>query len=108
MRTNSIGSSRYFLTFIDDYSRKMWVYFLEEKSQVFDIFKNFKAYVEKESGFSLKILRSDRGGEYMSEKFESFLKKHRIRHQLTVRSTPQQNGVVERKNRIIMDLFEVC
>lgn len=104
MRTNSIGGSRYFLTFIDDYSRKMWIYFLKEKSQVFETFKVFKAYVEKESGHSLKTLRSDRGGEYMSQEFESFLKKHGIRHQLTVRSTPQQNGVAERKNRIIMEL----
>ena len=47
MRTNSIGGSRYFLTFIDDYSRKMWVYFLKEKSQVFEIFKKFKTLMEK-------------------------------------------------------------
>ena len=63
MRTNSLGGNRYFLTFIDDYSRKMWIYFLKEKSQVFEVFKNFKALVEKQSGFSIKTLRSDRGGE---------------------------------------------
>lgn len=60
----SLGGNRYFNTFIDDYSRKLWVYRLKEKSVVFDTFRKFKARVELESGRKLKKLRSDRGVEY--------------------------------------------
>jgi len=54
----------------------------------------------------LKTLRIDHGGEYVGGEFEAFLKKNDIRHQLTARYTPQQNGVAERKNRTIMQLLE--
>ncbi|XP_028057307.1 uncharacterized protein LOC114261266 [Camellia sinensis] len=60
----SSGHNRYFLTFINDYSRKTWVYFLKRKSEVFCIFKEFKAFVEKQSIYYIKTLRSDQGGEY--------------------------------------------
>jgi hypothetical protein len=58
----SLGGNRYFVTFIDDFSRKLWVYFLNEKSAAFTVFKNFKALVENQSGHKLVTLRSDRGG----------------------------------------------
>lgn len=64
MPTPSLSHHRYFLTFIDDYSRMTWVYFLKEKSETFTIFKQFKTLVEKQSGCSIKTIRSDRGGEY--------------------------------------------
>lgn len=60
----SLGKSCYFILFIDDYSRKTWVYFLRNKSEAFDTFRKFKAVVEKESGYEIKALRTDRGGEY--------------------------------------------
>ncbi|CAL9020016.1 unnamed protein product [Prunus brigantina] len=66
MQNESIGGNRYFITFIDDFSRMCWVYFLRNKSDTFNVFKKFKAFVELQSGFSLKKLRSDRGGEYTS------------------------------------------
>ena len=104
MRENSLGGKKYFLTFIDDCTRKIWIYFLKQKSEAFGVFKTFKALVEKQSGRELKALRSDQGGEYMSGEFEAFLKDNGIKHQLTVSYSPQQNGVAERKNRIIMEL----
>ena len=61
IRPNSFGKNKYFLLFIDDYYRKTWVYFLKEKSKVFENFKKFKALVEKESGISIKAMRYDRG-----------------------------------------------
>jgi len=103
MHATAIGDNRYFLTFIDDYSRKIWIFFLKEKSEVYEFFKSFKALVERESGFPLKTLRTDRGGEYVGGEFKAFLKENGIRHQLTARYT-QQNDVVERKNRTIMEL----
>ncbi|KAI5323718.1 hypothetical protein L3X38_032790 [Prunus dulcis] len=64
MQTITLGGNRYFLTFIDDHTRMCWVFFLQHKSQAFNIFKRFKNTVELQSGYQIKKLRSDRGGEY--------------------------------------------
>jgi len=101
---HSISKNRYFLTFIDDFSRKTWVYFLKEKSEAFRMFKKFKAYVEKQSGNNIKTLRSDRGGEFTSTEFNNFCEENGIKRHLTAPYSPQQNGVAERKNRTIMDM----
>ena len=69
MQMPSSGGSIYFLTFIDDYSRKTWVYFLKYKSEAFGKFKEFNALVEKQIGLSIKVLRLHRGGEYKSNEF---------------------------------------
>ena len=100
----SLGKSSYFLLFIDDYTRKAWVYFLKNKSEAFDCFKRFKAVIEKESGYEIKSLRTDRGGEFTSNEFKSLCELHGIRRFLTVAGSPQQNGVVERKNRTILNM----
>jgi len=104
MESESHGGNRYFLTFIDDYSRRTWVYFLKHKFEVFEVFKSFKAYVEKQSGCCLKVLRTDRRTEYTSNEFSDFCKHHGIKHQLTSIYTPQQNGLSERKNRILVEM----
>ena len=78
MQTQSIGGSFYFLTFIDDFSRKTWIYFLRHKSETFSKFKDFKAFTEKQSGKSIKMLRLDGGGEYDSHEFTDLCKKHGI------------------------------
>ncbi|KAL0331212.1 UNVERIFIED_CONTAM: Retrovirus-related Pol polyprotein from transposon TNT 1-94 [Sesamum angustifolium] len=72
MRTPSHEQNRYFIIFIDDYSRMTWVYFMREKSEVFKVFKKFKNLVEKQSGRSIKVLRSDRGKEYNNSEFDKF------------------------------------
>ncbi|KAL4363850.1 hypothetical protein GQ457_04G022040 [Hibiscus cannabinus] len=72
----SLGGNMYYLTFIDDYSRKCWVYALKEKSEALAKFKEFKAMTEKQSGQYIKILRSNRGGEYTIKLFEDFCKEH--------------------------------
>ena len=64
MQTPSHAQNRYFILFIDDYTRMTWVYFMRQKSEVFSIFKKFKILVEKQSGYFIKMLRSDRGKEY--------------------------------------------
>ncbi|KAJ0785458.1 putative RNA-directed DNA polymerase [Helianthus annuus] len=104
MRTESIGGCKYFITFIDDFSRKTWVFFLKYKSEALNFFKTFKALNERQSGYLIKTLRTDRGGEYCSKFFQEYLKTCGIRHQLTNSYTPQQNGVAERKNRTLMEL----
>ena len=103
MNTPSLGGGEYFLTFIDDYTHYTWVYVLKRKSEVFDKFQKWKALVENESGHNLKVLRTDRGGEYTSAEFEKFLQSAGVRHELTVPKTPEQNGVAERMNRTLVE-----
>ncbi|TYK12002.1 UBN2 domain-containing protein [Cucumis melo var. makuwa] len=70
----------------------------KSKSETFEKFKHFKAKVEKQSGMFIKSLRSDRGGEFLSNNFNHFCEEHGIHRELTTPYTPEQNGVVERKN----------
>lgn len=69
---SSNSKKRYFITFTDYYSRKTWVYFLQEKSEAFECFKSFKAMAERVSERLIKTLRTDRGGEYNSHEFVKF------------------------------------
>ena len=73
-----MGGCSYFISFIDDYSRKAWIYILKQKSNVFEIFKKFKVLVENEKDLKIKYLYSDNGGEYYSKKFEEFYGEYEI------------------------------
>ena len=77
-KTMSMGGCRYYVTFIDDHTRKVWVYFMKEKSEVFTHFQNFKAMAEKQTGLQVKCIRSDGGGEYFSNEFSDYLRKNGI------------------------------
>ena len=101
---SSNSNKRYILSFIDDFTRKIWIYLLNQKSEALEAFKGFKTWAEKEAGTSIKCLRTDRGGEYNSKEFTEFCSTHGITRQLTAAYTPQQNGVAERKNRTIMNM----
>ena len=100
----STGSKRYLISFIDDFTRKVWIYFLVEKSDAFNTFKHFKSLFEKEIENCIKCLCTDRGGEFTSNEFNLFCKENGIKRQLTAAYTPQQNGVAERKNRTVMNM----
>jgi transposase InsO family protein len=101
MPVKSLGGSLYYLIFIDDYSRKTWLYLLKTKDKVFSKFQEFKAEIENLTNNKIKTLRIDNGGEYTSKEFVSFCKSEGIRREVTVPHNPQQNGVAERKNRSI-------
>ena len=103
MQENSLGGSRYFVTFIDDKSRFTAVYFMKTKDQVLEKFKEYEAMVTNMTEKKIKILRSDNGGEYTSKEFSNYLKEKGIQQQLSVPRTPQQNGVAERMNRTIQE-----
>jgi transposase InsO family protein len=92
----------YYVSFIDDYSRRTWIYFMKTKDEVFSRFQEFKTLVENQTGKKIKVLRSDNGGEYTSNDFKDFCKEAGIKRELTVSYNPQQNGVAERKNRSII------
>lgn len=77
--TPSLNKSRYFLLFIDDFTRMTWVYFLAYKYEVFEKFLQFKTLAEKESAHVIKTLRIDRGGEFLSNKFDVFCTWNSIR-----------------------------
>ena len=93
----------YFLTLTDDRTRHVWVYALEQKSETFSKFCEWRASVEKSSGHKLKTLRTDNGGDFMPREFQNFLKAEGVRHEVAVPKTPQQNGVAERQNRTLAD-----
>lgn len=103
MSVRSLGGSRYFVTFIDDYSRKVFVYALKSKGEVFSQFVEFKKLYEKETEKCIKALRSDNGKEYDNNNFKQFFAKHGIKHELTAPYSPQQNGLAERMNRTIIE-----
>ena len=103
VRTPSKGGAQYFISFNDDYSRKVWVYFLKKKSEVFAKFKIWKAKVENQTGRKIKCLRTDNGIEYRDGDFLKFCEEYGIKKHFTVRKTLQQNGVVERLNRTIIE-----
>ena len=104
MKNQTPSGKKYFLTFVDDYSRYCVIFLLREKSEVFEKFVEYTAMVENQFGKKLKIIRSDNGGEYTSEKFSEYCKKNGIVHEFTIPYTPQQNGVAERKNRTIQEM----
>ncbi|GJR03671.1 retrotransposon protein, putative, ty1-copia subclass [Tanacetum coccineum] len=104
LRHVSKKGASYFITFTDDYSRYGYVYLLKHKHEVFETFKYFKNEVEKSTGKSLRHIRSDRGGEYISQEFKDYLKAYGIVQQLTPPYTPQHNGVSERRNRTLLNM----
>ena len=99
----SMGGALYFVTFIDDFSRKVWVYSIRRKDQVLSIFQRFVALVETQTGKKVKCLRSDNGGEYVSKAFQDFCDTKGIKRELTAPYNPPQNGVSERMNRTIQE-----
>ncbi|CAI9756071.1 unnamed protein product [Fraxinus pennsylvanica] len=91
---------------IDDFSKKIWVFFLKQKSDVFETFKELKILVEKQTGKQVKRLRTDNMLKFCSDQFNSFCRAEGILRHLAVSGTPQQNGVAEQMNRTLIE--KVC
>ncbi|KAK8656739.1 hypothetical protein V6N13_098677 [Hibiscus sabdariffa] len=104
MNTQARGGFHYFITFTDDFSRYGYIYLMRHKSEALEKFKEFRNEVHNQHGKSIKALRSDRGGEYLSHEFDELLKECGIVSQLTPPGTPQWNGVSERRNRTLLDM----
>lgn len=99
----SKSTFRFYVLFIDDYSKFTWLYPLHYKSEVFDKFVEFKNYAEKQFSTSLKIFRTDGGTEYVNHKMDQFLVSQGVVHQHSCPYTSAQNGIAERKHRHITD-----
>nr|CAE04466.3 OSJNBa0029L02.7 [Oryza sativa Japonica Group] len=96
------GGRKYFLLLVDDMSRYMWVRLLSGKHEAVAAIKQFQAGVELESGRKLQALRTDRGEEFTSVEFTDYCADRGMRRELTAPYSPQQNGVVERRNQTVM------
>jgi len=102
----SIGGNPYFVFFIDDYSRRCWVYTIRHKGEVLELFVEWKRNMKKNTRRKIKILRSDNGGEYTCDSFLQLWRNYIIERHFTVRKTLQQNSVVERMNKTLLE--KVC
>ncbi|KAL5708533.1 hypothetical protein ACHQM5_019321 [Ranunculus cassubicifolius] len=100
------GGKKYFVTFIDDCTRYCYVYLLRSKDETLEKFKEYKLEVENQLSKTIKIVRSDRGGEY-DEPFDKFCREHGIVHQTTAPYSPESNGIAERKNRTLKEMMNV-
>ncbi|MCQ7222071.1 DDE-type integrase/transposase/recombinase, partial [Salmonella enterica] len=99
----SINDSLYCLVIIDDFSRFTWVKFLKNKDETNDTLINFCKQIENEKDLKIKRLRSDNGGEFKNKKFNQFCLDNGYHHEFSCPKTPQQNGIVERKNRTLQE-----
>ena len=98
----SKGGKNYMDTYIDDKTRLTHVYFLRTKDEQPDAYKSYKAWAENHMGVKIKILNTDRGGEYLSGAFTAYLKSKGTLQKLSVHDTHQESGVAERRNRTII------
>jgi transposase InsO family protein len=99
----SIGGNKYGLVIVDDFSCFTWVFFLQDKSEAKGVVKKFIRRVQNEFELKVKNIRSDKGTEFRNTKVEEFLDEEGIKHELSTPYAPQQNGIVERKNRTLIE-----
>ncbi|CAM8943799.1 unnamed protein product [Rhodiola kirilowii] len=102
-QVSTAGGRNYFVSFIDYYSRRVWIYLLKSKTEVLDCFKSWKLSVESETDLKVKCLRTDNGLEFCNKFFDDYCAENGIKRHLTVSYTPQQNGIAKRMNRTLLE-----
>jgi transposase InsO family protein len=100
----NIGGNKYNFVIVDDYTRYTWAFFLVDKSDVFATFKSFVKGIHNEFETTIKRVRSDNVSEFKNTRIDVLCDEFRIRHQFSIKYTPQSNGLVERKNRTLIDM----
>jgi transposase InsO family protein len=100
----SIGGNKYGLVIVDDYSRFTWVFFLQDKSEIQEVLKKFLRRAQNEFDDKVKKITSDNDTEFKNTQVEEFLDEEGIKHEFSAPYTPQQNGVVERKNQTLIEM----
>ena len=103
-RVPNLSNTRWFISFIDDYSKLCWIYLIKENSKTFSIFKQFHSMVQTQFNSKIKIVCTDNGTEYFSNILRSYFKDNDIIHHSSCVNTPQQNGIAERKNRHLLEV----
>jgi len=107
MQVKSIGGKMYVLVVVDDFSRFTLVNFIREKSDIFDVFKDLCTQLQREKDYGIVRIRSDHGTEFENARFDEYCTGEGIKHEFSSPITPQQNGVVERKNRTLQEFTRV-
>ena len=102
-----MGGKRYITVVVDDFLRYSWVEFLREKSEACNKMERLCKRLQNQKGFPIIKIKSDNGKEFENAKFEAFCNEHGIKKEFSTPKTPQQNGVVERKNRAIQEMARV-
>jgi transposase InsO family protein len=100
----SIGGSKYGLVIVDDFPRFTWVFFLQDKSETQGTLKRFLRRAQNKFELKVKKIRSDNGSKFKNLQVEEYLEEEGAKHEFSAPYTPQQNGVVERKNRTLIDM----
>jgi transposase InsO family protein len=103
-RIRSMGGKWYVLIIVDDYSYYSWIFFLESKDEVFEHFRSLALRLNNEYPNCLKVIRSDSRTEFRNTSFDQFCLEHGIDQQFSAPHVPQQNGVIERKNRTLVEM----
>ena len=106
-KTESMGGKSYIVVVVNDFSRYSWVEFLREKSKACEKMEKLCKKLQNEKGVTIAKIISDHGKEFKNARFEAFCKEHGIKKKFSAPKTPQQNGVVERKNRVIQEMTRV-
>lgn len=102
-RVNTHGGARYFLSIVDDYSRKVWLHFLKNKGKTVEKFKKWLTLVQNKIGKKVKTIRTNRGLEFVNQQFNELCTSSGIVRHVTVGYIPQQNGLAERMNKTILE-----
>src|SRR5271168_1025937 len=102
-KTHGIGGESYFILFTDGKSRRTMIYFIKHKDEALTKFKQYKSFVETQTGYKLKKLRVDGGGEFINKEFKIFLLDSGIQLDVTTPYSPSQNGIAERLNRTLVE-----
>ncbi|GJS44561.1 putative ribonuclease H-like domain-containing protein [Tanacetum coccineum] len=107
MRVASINGKKYILVIVDDYSRYTWVYFLRTKDEALNMIIDFINQVQRNLKAQIRMIRTHNGTEFKNEKLRAFYAKLGIVHQTSIARTPQQNGVLERRNRTLVEAARI-
>ncbi|GJX49630.1 retrovirus-related pol polyprotein from transposon TNT 1-94 [Tanacetum coccineum] len=103
MRVASINGKKYILVIVDDYSRYTWTLFLRSKDETPEVLKEFLTMIQRNLQAPVISVRTDRGTEFLNKTLNAFFKEEGIEHQTSTPRTPEQNGVVERRNRTLVE-----
>nr|GFC67576.1 retrovirus-related Pol polyprotein from transposon TNT 1-94 [Tanacetum cinerariifolium] len=103
MRVASINGKRYILVIFDDYSRYTWTYFLRSKDETSEVLIDFLRLVQRGLQAQVGVVRTDKGTEFLNQTLHAYFAAEGIQHQISIARTPEQNGVVERRNRTLVE-----
>ena len=102
---SSLGGNKYFVYFMDEFTRMTWVTLIKFKQEVFIEFKKFKVKDENKKGHRLKILKTDDEGEFSSTEFKKFCEENGVEHEVNALYTTHHNRLVERRNKTLLDMI---